>query len=417
MPNKHGSFILSLSATVALAWATVLAINSVVDPYGFNSLAISAKLNGSQASAHHQQRVSKAFRIAQVQPRTLVLGNSRQGHAIDPRHPALARLPGAAYNASFDGAHIEEIYAYFRHAIGVAGTSHFLIGLDLSSFGKFEPQAAYRPGMLADFASKNITFRYFEYARIYGSAAALVDSYESFRARAKSSRWDHATGRRTDTIFLERLAGCGGTRDNFLVREARDVRLNTTESITEESIGRSLQIFAQLLEDAYARNIQLELFISPIHSRSLFLLGKIGKGDLYNRWRAGLVQVNEEAARRHKSRPFVVWDFSGYNSVTTEKVPDRGSVELMTGYWEGSHYKATIGNIILDRMLADPRESAHVPGDFGKPLTVDNIASHLDEESIARSLFIASNSQQVKDLQEIVEKKGAHKPRVGCTVL
>jgi hypothetical protein len=61
------------------------------------------------------------------------------------------------------------------------------------------------------------------------------------------------------------------------------------------------------------------------------------------------------------------WDFSGYNSVTTD---DRN-------YYESSHYRITVVKYILARVFNDA--AVNVPEDFGVSVTKDNIEEHLKQ--------------------------------------
>ncbi len=42
-----------------------------------------------------------------------------------------------------------------------------------------------------------------------------------------------------------------------------------------------------------------------------------------------------------------LWDFAAYGSATTEALPDDDARIEMFGHWEGSHYKAALGNRVL----------------------------------------------------------------------
>ncbi|PPK57115.1 hypothetical protein B0F89_1551 [Malaciobacter marinus] len=60
------------------------------------------------------------------------------------------------------------------------------------------------------------------------------------------------------------------------------------------------------------------------------------------------------------------YDFTGYNTVTTENI----------NYYESSHYRENVGRIIAARIFND--KSIEVPEDFGVFVTKDNIDEHLE---------------------------------------
>ena len=65
-----------------------------------------------------------------------------------------------------------------------------------------------------------------------------------------------------------------------------------------------------------------------------------------------------------------VWDFSGYNSITTQPIKP-----VMNNYVDNSHYSPPIGAFVLNRVLSHNVEQ--VPKDFGVLMTPDNIEQHL----------------------------------------
>jgi len=61
------------------------------------------------------------------------------------------------------------------------------------------------------------------------------------------------------------------------------------------------------------------------------------------------------------------WDFSGYNSITTDS----------KNYLEHSHYKPSVSRLIAARIFND--KTVMVPKDFGVWVTKENIGSHLQD--------------------------------------
>ena len=60
------------------------------------------------------------------------------------------------------------------------------------------------------------------------------------------------------------------------------------------------------------------------------------------------------------------YDFTGYNTVTTENI----------NYYESSHYRENVGRLIAAKIFND--KSVEVPEDFGVLVTKDNIDEHLE---------------------------------------
>jgi hypothetical protein len=86
-------------------------------------------------------------------------------------------------------------------------------------------------------------------------------------------------------------------------------------------------------------------------------------------------QAGPKAAEsRESGKPSIpLWDFSGFNEVTTESVPPSGDLKTpVKWFWEPAHYKRETGNLILDRIV-NYTPSVLIQDDFGVLLTSENI--------------------------------------------
>jgi hypothetical protein len=66
---------------------------------------------------------------------------------------------------------------------------------------------------------------------------------------------------------------------------------------------------------------------------------------------------------------------------TTESVPISGDNTTMLWYWESSHYKKDLGDLVLDRIFDYSDIGRRVSDDFGVRLTSENISSHFAKNS------------------------------------
>jgi hypothetical protein len=92
-----------------------------------------------------------------------------------------------------------------------------------------------------------------------------------------------------------------------------------------------------------------------------------------------------------------VWDFSSYNSITTEPVGD-----IMNNYADSSHYTPKIGNLVLNRIFAYKEDS--VPTDFGVKISPENIKYHLAKIRSDRQVWAKNNPKDLKLVEEIKNK-------------
>lgn len=409
-------FVLRATLVTVALLGIVFLICAAIDPYGLFGLSITDTLNGRHTTLHHQERLAKAYAIARLKPQAIILGNSRQGHALDPTHAGFAAGQSVTYNSSFDGAHIAEIYAYLKHAVAVGQTRRVVLGLDFSSFGAFKPQPAFRPELLDDDGEHHGLRRLIARVRIYTTADALLDSVASFKERAKPSLWDVDKGIRTNQAFEDRLRACGGVRENFRIREARDIRLNVIGGQTDQAVDQSLEIYRELLRFAHRHAIDLRLFVSPTHARSLVLLAGTGKLDAFVRWKNRLASINlQEGKASSSGQAFAFVDFSGVNTITSEPVPSKESGgTTMPWYWELSHYKRQTGTLILDRLFAFHSPGLDLPADFGRAPMGDGQFENLDAEVLS---YESTHAEEVSDLKATLKSKGAYQSPPGCGVL
>jgi len=137
--------------------------------------------------------------------------------------------------------------------------------------------------------------------------------------------------------------------------------------------------FRQMIRFARRANIDLRLFLDPIHGRLMLALEDAGLLPLYQDWKRRLVQILAEESRESGRHSVPLWDFSGFNRVTTEPVPPSNDRKTkVRWFWEPAHYKKETGNLILDRVLNYTPAVDLIPDDFGVLLTPANVDQVLE---------------------------------------
>jgi hypothetical protein len=135
----------------------------------------------------------------------------------------------------------------------------------------------------------------------------------------------------------------------------------------------------KIVELCQKNNIELIVFISPSHAVQWEAVRTTKRWDVLENWKREIVKITP------------VWDFSGYNSITTEAIQDR-----MDNYVDDSHYKPSIGDRILGRVMGKNDSTQ----DFGVLITPENIEQELQKTRTNRENWAKSNP----DLIELVEK-------------
>ncbi len=161
-----------------------------------------------------------------------------------------------------------------------------------------------------------------------------------------------------------------------------------------------MALFRSLIKKARDKDIELTFAISPVHSYQMELMRLLSIYPVFEDWKREIVEVLEEESAPHPDKdPFPLWDFSGYNSITTENFANGNSPSgSLRWYWEPTHYKREVGDLILKRILGDGKG---VPDDFGVRLKADNIEKELLKIRADRKRVHAKNPEIIKELDRI----------------
>ncbi|BAU63707.1 hypothetical protein STA3757_10740 [Stanieria sp. NIES-3757] len=169
-----------------------------------------------------------------------------------------------------------------------------------------------------------------------------------------------------------------------------------------------LKLFREIVADCLANGIELRLFISPVHARHLEAMAIMELFPTFEQWKRDLVTIVEEEAVRFNQTSPTFWDFSGYNTITTEAIPPRGDKTKMQWYLESSHYNRRLGNLLLDIVVRYPESIDDASEDFGELITVNNIEEHLtkirQEQALYRRNYAFEVAEVAKLFQQVNQK-------------
>ncbi|MGA9379502.1 MAG: hypothetical protein WBV73_12105 [Phormidium sp.] len=371
MKTIYSRFYAVLITVILLILASISLFNILVDPYGvFNSPLIQG-FNQSKPWKVVQVRLFKAVDLTRIKPQTVLLGASRTYVGLNPKHPALNRYQ-PSYNLGLNSANMYEMKRYFQHALFnqpdlklvVLEIDYFSFYLDAKNTPDFSEDRLEKSSILPkDLLNSTLSMD----ALINSISTILHNSRDSQKFLFVNGMVDVAVPNQpisitTFTLFL--------TRHNY-------------------SIGSNyLKDFEYVVKTCRDRGIELKIFISPIHVLFSENIRATGNWPMYERWKREIVKIAP------------VWDFSGYNSITTEKYSDR---VIMKNYTDVSHYTIPVGNLILNRLFNYQEKT--VPTDFGVLITPNNIESHLDKINAQRQVWAKQNPDAVEFIRSLQTKK------------
>lgn len=371
MKHIYTRFYTVLITVVLLILSAITLFNIIVDPYGIFNTPLIQGFNKSKPWKVVQVRLFKAVDITRIKPETILLGASRTYVGLNPKHSSFNDYQ-PVYNLGLNSANMYEIRRYFEHALfNQPDLKLIVLEIDYFSFylnGKNTPD--FSEGRLE---KNNIVPKDLLNSTL--SMDALNNSISTVLQNTRKSQ---------EFLFV-----------NGMVDVAVSHQPIPTASFTQFISNYNFYISPSYLKDfeyvvktCRDRGIELKIFISPIHVLFSESIRATGNWQMYEQWKREIVKITP------------VWDFSGYNSVTSEKFSDRA---IMKNYTDMSHYTIPVGNLILNRLFNYQEKT--IPTDFGLLITPNNIESHLDKINAQRQIWAKQNPDAVKLIRSLSIKK------------
>lgn len=392
------SYLKTFAFIVTLGLATVVGVNLIVDPEGIVQFVRINGLNYEKPAIDKTGlRRWKSIALASGNYDTIVLGTSRSLGGIDPMSSVWGDR--VVYNASLPSTNMYETYQVFEFSTRNNPISTVVLGLDLSMFAT--EQKGLADFQTSQFADQNI---------ILSNLSSLIswqtldNSWQTviFNRNRKVGRYSERGFRRVKE----------GLKDSETVNHRRLFKYESNNLLSGccpfyQIKPTSLDLFHQLIKDCRQKGIEIYLFISPIHAIRLEAYQALDLFTVLENLKRDLVGIlAEDRDKNPEKESILLWDFSGYNSVTTEEIPSAKSTRQMKWYVESSHYKKELGNVILDLILNYPQKSENVPTDFGRAIDRDNIESHLASIRRDRVRYRQDRPQEIKELKKLARKAG-----------
>jgi hypothetical protein len=197
-------------------------------------------------------------------------------------------------------------------------------------------------------------------------------------------------GQRDDVCVRDRIDGWGGTGNAIVPRLREYIR---GAGPTAEAMAALDKSMAELC----TAGSKIRLYINPTHAMTSDALYRAGKWAAMEAWEGRLAGL----AQRHRAAgcDARIFDFSGFNSITTEAIPQASGVPDMLYFWETSHYRVNVGEMILNRMFG--RDGA-APTDFGVELTPQSLGGHLAAQRTARDRYHLDHPHESRMVRDVV---------------
>jgi hypothetical protein len=327
-------------------------------------------------------------------------------------HPGWAASRPERYNSALTAANMGEILGYYRHATRIRPLKQVVIGLEFYSFNAYlRNRGDHDESILGAGEDRHVLGLDLHKAKYYFSLDALVSSYRTVTSRQSIPHF-LTDGQLNPDAAAGVLRAYGGHFPAFVQSEREAVQFYLPPPSRKYGFingdHETFQDFRALLEEARRQGTDLRLFVSPAHARHLEIIRALGLWGEYEQWLRTLVDfIAAEAARVPGAQPFPLWDFTGYNSITIERVPRPDQPgNLMSWYWESSHYKKELGDLVLDRVFDYRDPLRRLPDDFGVRLGKPNLEEHLAHMRLRQQEYRRANQADVRDIERLASASG-----------
>ncbi|MHA4871539.1 hypothetical protein ACXZ1M_28005 [Duganella sp. PWIR1] len=353
-----------------LVSGAVATLNYQVDPYlihQWNTPHLQRLLPG-------RERLSpwgKTYALARFRPQVLYVGNSRTELGL----PVNTTWFGGkrVFNAALSGASLGDAAAMARHAATVSKLETVVWGIDAPSFSMEIGNTDFDRELVAQ-DRHYLLRRWMINLRRALSLDMTEDSIRVLRGQFGSVCLSSLAllGQRDGRCVRDRIESLGGTAASILPR-VRD--FSRGGGPTAEAMQELDRATASLCR----AGTRVRLYINPTHAMTSDVLYWAGKWPALEQWQKQLTALADQ--HRRQGCDARLFDFSGFNSVTTEAPPQRSGQPEMAHYWETSHYRENVGQMILARMFgADDAR-------FGVELTPASLPPHQAEQRAARDRY------------------------------
>jgi hypothetical protein len=396
-PGQHSPApgYLRLSGLIILVvTASILAANYFVDPYVMHQWD-SALVHRLQPSREKLSPWGKTYAVAKYRPQVLYLGNSRTELGL-PADPAI--FDGKrVFNGAISGGSLGDAIAMSQHARVVAGPEIVVWGIDYPSFTLDNGNTEFDRDLVA-------TSKYYLVQRVIldlkrslsfdmtaDTAGLLANRREEV---CKPSLAFH--GQRDEVCVTANLRDRGGI-EKALITDVRSV------GVRRRLAASAFAAFDAELAALCRSNTRVVIYVNPLHALAAESIYKAAGVDAVEQWLTEVTQsVDAQLANGCNATLF---DFSGFNIVTSETIPQVSGKPDMQNFWEGSHHRTAVGRKMLSRALSRPEPSS--AADFGVQVSGDTLAAHLLQFRTTREAYRTTHLAEIQLLEKWLATTGA----------
>ena len=362
MLSKTDFFKLSLSIFSVLFLITALTA-AVIDPRGMFHIVDIDGFNSKKASFLRYETFIKPYQAINSEASYVFLGDSRANtiFASSLEHRYFAGKP--IYSAGMAGQSIYADYRMLQH-IQDMHITQMIVFVDHLSFFSSSPLNQSIVKNNSEF-SRRLNYNedggknHTQWLQGFKDTALLLCSFNILQDSLETIQKQHSEGwyllqngtwggglaydgkpQRKNFDYIER---------NFLLEPLADMPY--TQPFYESSEINTFSTLEKFITLAHDLKIKVEFIIPPVHARMFEVIFSMGRWQDYENWKRTFVFTNEEIAKKLNDTPFTIWDFTAYNDITTEPVPQfNDKLTHMRWFYDDVHVQPALGEFMLNEM-------------------------------------------------------------------
>lgn len=366
-------YLTIMAITVFTLLVTATLVNAVIDPYGLYGWIERPWLNARKPTSYNHRVAAKTARAERVDWDVLAIGNSRIDVGFDPQSQAWSGAIEGVFNAGIPGAGTRANLALLERLLTIRPARLIVVAVDYLDFDVFDPAPA---RTVVDPSGWTLMSETLLSTRALADSLATIMSQNrpetpTMTARGFNPPYDYRA--------IVRLEGHGALRAQKLPNTkgileriaAADREADTGPTAIHPSHGAWRDLEA-LASRAQTQGMELVLITHPYHLDVLRLIEAHGQWPRFEAWKRQLSAVATIAPGTR------LIDFSLIDERTTECFPSVGDRDAeLAWYWEPSHYKAALGDLMIARITAKLSESSSA---IGVPLIDIDIEQHFQTQ-------------------------------------
>lgn len=357
--KKYIAICLVVAVTLV---SLIAAANFIVNPFGIYGTPVIKGLNDYYPAANAFPRLHKIERVKRVKPEVVIIGSSRADSGLNPT----AAFFGDArvYNFALSASTIYEQRRTLEFAQAVHPLRQAIITLDFFSFnGRRLENKQFDEAKLSAAALSPLR----SFFDTYGTLAAL-DTFTTTLKHLRYIRKPERYGFSTENGFknsrdIEYKIAQQGAGHRFASDPNEDaVRGESGFSFMygDDPHNTTFRHLEAMLDFARQNRIDVILLMSPVHKASWKKMEQDGEMAAFLTWKKRIAAIVEADGRKHYTAPYPLWDFARLDtSYTTEPIPAADDVSgRMQWFYDSSHYKPALGDVIFRCILGKKEEAA-----------------------------------------------------------